>query len=102
MTKDFKPACILANKAVALTNKGELIPCCHFDTVKGRADPGIKAIYKINKIDDYDNIEEILYQQEWIDFYNNLINNNPCDTCIKVCSLSGDQKANTRLEISYK
>lgn len=102
MTKNFKPACILNNKAVALTNKGELIPCCHLDTPKARMDPGIKPLYKVNKIDDYDSIEEILCQQEWIDFYNNLINGTPCETCLKVCNISDGQKTNTRLEILYK
>ena len=57
---------------VAMTNKGELIPCCYLDTPANQLDVDYQKLLKVSKISDYDNIEEIYLTKEWTEFVENL------------------------------
>ena len=42
----------------AVTNRGELIPCCWCDPPRASKDPIMKQMLKVSKISDYNNIED--------------------------------------------
>ena len=70
---------------VAITNQGELIPCCYLDNPKNNLDPEYKKLLKVSKINDYDNIEEIYLTKEWIEFAENLRNHKGFSACRNIC-----------------
>ena len=43
----------------AMTNRGELIPCCWMDQAKALKHPIMKQMLKVSKVSDYNSIEEI-------------------------------------------
>ena len=62
----LEPRCMPAKGSIeermppAITNRGELIPCCWMDQTSAREDPVIKEMYKVSKISDHNSIEGIL------------------------------------------
>ena len=80
------PKC-LNNKqgAFAMTNRGELIPCCWLDTDQQREEIEYKELLLASRIDDYDSIEEIYLTDEWIQFYENLKNGIGFLKCHEIC-----------------
>jgi hypothetical protein len=63
----FDPKCFKDQK-LAITNRGELIPCCFLDSKAGLSDPEILKLLEVSKISDYEKIEDILNTPEWIEF----------------------------------
>ena len=57
------PMCLKNEVHVAITNLGEVIPCCYLDTPYNQFDTDYQKLLKVSKISDYDNIDEI-YDQE--------------------------------------
>jgi hypothetical protein len=86
---------------VAITNQGELIPCCYVDTPRNNLDPEYKKLLKVSKINDYDNIEEIYLTKEWIEFAENLRNHKGPFGCKLTCPKKRDEKNITRKENIY-
>ena len=83
---EIDPKCVTGiQDAFGLTNKGELIPCCWCDTSKVRNNPAYQRLLAVSKIADYDSIEEIVLQDEWIEFQNNLKNNVGFEVCYTIC-----------------
>ena len=79
------PMCLKNEVQVAITNQGELIPCCYIDTPSNNLDPEYKKLLKVSKINDYDNIEEIYLTKEWIEFAENLRNHKGFSACRNIC-----------------
>jgi len=86
MEIELDPGCFDQRQpSYAMTNRGELIPCCWLDTSYNRADPDYQELLLASNIDDYDTIEEILLTDEWIKFYKNLKNNKGFPSCHVHC-----------------
>ena len=69
----------------AMTNRGELIPCCWMDQAKALKHPIMKQMLKVSKVSDYNSIEEILLTKEWQQFAKDLAEKN-IDKVVPVCS----------------
>jgi len=83
---ELDPKCLNGGQeAFAITNRGEVIPCCWLDTSvqKKEVDYGMLAL--ASNLDDYDSIEEILLQDEWVEFRNNLRQGKGFGICHLVC-----------------
>ena len=84
----FSPKCFPHGKErrqqVALTNKGELIPCCWLDQRDKLKHPTMVALLKVSKVDDYEKIEDIFKTNEWQEFAKNLAEKN-MDKIMPVC-----------------
>lgn len=72
---ELDPKCLKDQMQVAITNKGELIPCCFLDTKRNNLELEYQKLLRVSKISDYDSIEEIYLTKEWIEFAENLRNN---------------------------
>ena len=78
----LEPRCMPAKGSIeermppAITNRGELIPCCWMDQTSAREDPVIKQMYKVSKISDHNSIEDILKTKEWQIFAKHLAEKN--------------------------
>lgn len=86
------PQCFKNKIAFAVTNRGELIPCCRCDDPKTINDPEFKKLLKVSKISNYNTIEDILTTPEWINFEKDLRNNKGPDACWHTC------RSNKRLD----
>lgn len=83
---ELDPKCINGKQeSFAITNRGELIPCCWLDTQVNRKDEDYMTLVLASNLNDYDSIEEILLQPEWINFRENLKNNKGFKVCHLVC-----------------
>ena len=59
---------------MAVNNRGYLLPCCWCDEKNITASKQFKPLYDVSKLEDYNNINEILETKEWVEFENDLIN----------------------------
>ena len=83
---ELDPKCMNGKQeAFAITNRGELIPCCWLDTQVNRKDQDYMELVLASNVDDYDSIDEILFQPEWIEFRKNLKKNKGFAICHYVC-----------------
>ena len=84
---EIDPKCMNGKQeAFGITNRGEVIPCCWADTEKVRKDPDYKKLVAVSNINDYDTVEEIFLQDEWIEFAENLEKgDNVFDVCYTIC-----------------
>lgn len=82
---ELDPMCLKNEVHVAITNQGELIPCCYLDTPYNNLDPEYKKLLKVSKLNDYENIEEIYLTKEWIEFAKNLKNHKGFTACKNIC-----------------
>lgn len=69
----------------AITNRGELIPCCRCDDTMNDNDIAFQKLLEVSKISDYENIEDILKTKAWKSFYKNLHNNIGPPSCYFSC-----------------
>ena len=69
----------------AMTNRGELIPCCWMDQAKALKHPIMKQMLKVSKVSDYNSIEEILLTKEWQQFAKDLAEKD-IDKVVPVCT----------------
>lgn len=80
------PKCLNGKQeAFALTNKGQLIPCCWLDTQAQRAESDYQQLLMVSHVDDYDSIEEIFLTDEWVEFYSNLKKGKGFSHCHRIC-----------------
>lgn len=86
INSELDPKCLNGQQeAFAITNRGELIPCCWLDTGLSRDDLDYEALALASNINDYDSIDEILLQPEWIEFRKNLRNGKGFKFCHLQC-----------------
>lgn len=91
---DLDPKCLKKEpspgNAFALTNKGELIPCCWLDSHAGRTtDKEYQKLLSVSKVSDYENIEDIFLTEEWQLFLQNLYKGKGFKECHLKCK-AGD------------
>ena len=69
MTKIFKPLC--TNKKgrnmteIAVTNRNQLLPCCHLDSPGYFKDPFIKKLAESSDISKHKSLDDIIYNYYW-------------------------------------
>ena len=75
MTKKIflRPKCLTGEQSYAYTNRGHLIPCCYCDTINSYKDPNFKKLLAVSKVSEHESIEDIIMQNEWLEFEENLI-----------------------------
>ena len=95
------PKCLKGEIAVALTNRGELIPCCYCDDSPTLRDKKFKKLLEVSKISKVDDIMEIFLTKEWIDFAKDLENNIGPAACINTCKVRNNPKDGIRKETFY-
>ena len=88
--KILEPRCMPKHGSIeyrmspAVTNRGELIPCCWCDQQRALKHPIMKEMLKVSKISDHNSIEDILLTKEWQEFAKNLAEKN-LDKVLPVC-----------------
>jgi Iron-sulfur cluster-binding domain len=82
---ELDPMCLRNEISFAVTNRGELIPCCRCDNPKTIQDPEFQKLLAVSKISDYDRIEDILNTEEWIQFESNLRAHKGPPVCRTTC-----------------
>ena len=71
--RELDPKCLDNRQpSFGMTNRGELIPCCWVDTQVNRFDKDYQKLLSVSKIEDYNDINEILLTDEWLDFVENI------------------------------
>ena len=90
--KELDPLCFKDSIGYAVTNRGELIPCCRCDEPTNLEDPLFKDLLSVSKISDHDNIKNILDTKEWKQFYTNLSNNIGPLVCWHTCIKDKEDK----------
>ena len=68
----MKPKCMNGTIQAAVTNRGHLIPCCYCDTINSYRDPKFKKLLAVSKVSEHESIEDIIMQDEWLEFEENL------------------------------
>ena len=90
----LNPRCIAGTMQAAVTNRGHLIPCCWLDDKNNLNHPIMKSLLKVSKISEVDNIEQIVFTKEWIEFEKNLKERNfdkILPTCKHQCQVREDK-----------
>ena len=91
------PMCFDDRIPFAITNRGELLPCCYCDNVKTLKTPIFKKLTAVSNIEDHDSLEEILLKDEWREFVEMLEKNQePPPICIETCGRSPDSESPVR------
>ena len=98
---ELDPYCFKEKIAFAVTNRGELIPCCMCDDPITTEDPEFKKLTAVSKISEFESTQEILKQKEWKDFYNNLKNNKGPFACFLMCRKKRTEKDAQVTKIMY-
>ena len=83
--KKLDPECFKGNIGFAVTNRGELIPCCYCDVPNTINDPKFAKLLAVSKLSEVDCIQEILLTDEWQEFYSDLLNNKGPPACWNTC-----------------
>ncbi len=100
----FKPKCV-KGKSFALNSQGYLLPCCWTDPLyklkpnyNGDMDGMDELFKKEFNIENVDGVDDIILSDEWIDFFNKLIN----ETSVpKICTMYCGTDTDTREETVY-
>lgn len=84
----LQPQCFHEKQmGLAITNRGELIPCCRCDDPRTIDDPEFQKLLAVSRIADYDTIEQILETEEWKQFEQNLRNHKGPYACWSTCRI---------------
>lgn len=81
----LNPACF-EGFPLSITNQGYLLPCCYCDDKETIEDEEFQKLYTASNISDYDTIEEIIYSDKWIEFFENLKKHKGPPACRNTCS----------------
>jgi|TARA_B100000073_G_scaffold16313_1_gene13237 hypothetical protein len=70
MPKTFKPLCLAKRgeedyTEIAVTNRNQLLPCCHLDSPGYYKDPFIKKLAESSDISKHKSLEDIINSEEW-------------------------------------
>ena len=90
----LNPRCIAGTMQAAVTNRGHLIPCCWLDDKNNLNHPIMKSLLKVSKISEVEDIEQIVFSKEWMDFEKNLKDENfdkILPTCKHQCQVREDR-----------
>ena len=86
---------------MAITNKGHLVPCPQMATPHGYRDPIISELMKKTKLSDYDSIEKIISQPEWIQYFENLKKNIAPTACFYYCNKTNNYRGTHSRKIMF-
>jgi|TARA_R110001632_G_scaffold43822_9_gene111456 hypothetical protein len=81
----IKPMCFNGDMNLAVTNRGQVLPCCHCDTERMMKDPEFKKLAENSYLKDYDHVNDILSNDHWQAFYESLENNRGPFACWDTC-----------------
>lgn len=99
-SKRLDPLCFKNGMGYAITNRGELVPCCRCDDTMNDNDIEFQELLRVSNISDYENIEDILKTKQWRRFYKNLRKHKGPPSCHWSCKANKDQnKIQTSQEI---
>ena len=90
----MNPRCIAGTMQAAVTNRGHLIPCCWLDDKNNLNHPIMLELLKVSKISEVDDIEQIVFTKEWMEFEKNLKERNfdkILPTCKHQCQVREDR-----------
>ena len=101
----LKPKCV-EGKSFALNSQGYLLPCCWADPLRklkpdydGNMDMMDDLFKEELNIENVNEIGDIILSDEWIDFFNKLIN----ETSVpKICTMYCGTDTDTREETVYE
>ncbi len=69
MPKTFKPLCMSKRgegyTEIAVTNRNQLLPCCHLDGPTYLKDPFIKKLAESSDISKHKSLDDIINNKEW-------------------------------------
>jgi len=74
MKNKLKPKCLNNSQSPALTNTGILLPCCWLDNLDSYNEVEVKKLFNDKKIDDVNNVDEIINGKVWTNFFEVLKN----------------------------
>lgn len=83
---ELDPQCFKGTIGLAITNRGQLIPCCRCDMPETMHDPEFKKLLEVSYIADYDSLDQILKTKHWKRFYKNLKRGIGVPACHFTCS----------------
>lgn len=86
------PLCFKGEIAMAVTNRGELIPCCRCDNPWNSADPNFKKLLSVSKVSKDNKVDDILKKPEWKEFRKNLKKNIGPPSCVTTCRKEKPEK----------
>ena len=81
----IKPMCFNGDMNLAVTNRGQVLPCCHCDTERMMKDPEFKKLAENSYLKDHDHVNDILSNDHWQAFYESLENNRGPFACWDTC-----------------
>ena len=92
----LNPRCIAGTMQAAVTNRGHLITCCWLYDISNHHmnHPIMQSLLKVSKISEVDDIEQIVFTKEWIEFEKNLKERNfdkILPTCKHQCQVREDK-----------
>ena len=88
----IKPMCFNGNMNLAVTNRGQVLPCCHCDTERMMKDPEFKKLAENSYLKDHDHVNDILSNDHWQAFYESLENNRGPFACWDTCRSNKKKK----------
>lgn len=89
---ELDPKCLKGTIALAVTNQGYLVPCCRCDDPRTMNNPEFQKLLAVSKISDYENIEQIMYTEEWSKFKSELEQHRGPAACWSLCQKNKPQK----------
>lgn len=89
---ELDPLCLKGAISLAVTNQGYLVPCCRCDDPRTMNDPEFQKLLAVSKISDYENIEQIMYTEEWSKFKSELEQHRGPAACWFVCRKNKSQE----------
>jgi len=92
MQDKLDPKCLKGEIGHAVTNRGELIPCCRCDEPETLNDSEFQKLLAVSRITDHDSIKDILKTKQWKRFYKNLQNHMGPAACYKTCQTDKAEK----------
>lgn len=99
MSEQLDPLCFKGQMAFAVTNRGELIPCCRCDEPDTINDPEFQELLKVSKISDHNSVKDILSTKPWKRFYKNLKRNIGPKACWRTCKLNKSKAKTQTLKV---
>lgn len=87
---------------MAITNDGYLLPCCYCDDPATRRDSSFQKLMAVSKIEDYEDLSEIVLTEEWLDFEKNLRNNIGPAACRGACNKQSDVRKDMHINVKNK
>jgi len=87
---------------MAITNDGYLLPCCYCDDPVTRSESDFKKLMAVSKIEDYEDLSEIVLTEEWCDFEKNLRKNIGPRACYEACTKESDVRKDMHIDVKNK